>query len=449
LLLVALEAMRGEALLYLHYVGGRYRFEPRANLNRLIQQEQERVGREEVRERVRGRLEATLGASGPERRHVVLWPATPADAPDEGDVFRVVYLPPEWSPSDVPLERWVLLGSSGPRVNRNALCLVEPDSGRFDAARSAGRRELAIEALLAGQTQLLPEQREELRDRLKTAEGDVRSALGHACVRVQVPVGLADDGSLRFSSRELATILAAGRPLHERVREALETHVAVKLYPAKVAALAQLGAEHEWRWVREVAQSLPRFLEAPKVWTPEALALGIADGVQQGAFGYAAAATPDGGALTVPSPSAIRLRELISADLVELGGDAALLTVALAEQLGAAAEAPTPTAGAGKPFEPGTTRAPETAASSSSGAEANGLRLEITATEDDLFALNQSLSKLRDLLDGGSMQLKLTVDAQAAQGTALDRVRTRNVVIEPLEERHRVEVEPQWLDPSD
>ncbi len=33
-----------------------------------------------------------------------------------------------------------------------------------------------------------------------------------------------------------------------------------------------------------------------------------------------------------------------------------------------------------------------------SGGEATGLRLRITATEDDLFVLNQLLSKLRDLL---------------------------------------------------
>ena len=155
-LLSALEAMRGEALLYLHHVGGRYRFEPRPNLNRLIQQEQERVGRDDVRARVRDRLEAALGATGPDRRHVVLWPASPGDVPDEGDVFRVVYLPPEWTPSATPLERWVLVGSSGPRINRNALCLVEPDGGRFDDARAAARRALAVEALLAGRLQISP-----------------------------------------------------------------------------------------------------------------------------------------------------------------------------------------------------------------------------------------------------------------------------------------------------
>ncbi|MGI8511992.1 MAG: DUF499 domain-containing protein, partial [Solirubrobacteraceae bacterium] len=253
-LLSALEAMRGEALLYLHHVAGRYRFEPRPNLNRLIQQEQDRVAREDVRSRVRDRLEAALGAAGPERRHVVLWPASPAEVPDEGDAFRVAYLPPDWSPSSAPPERWVLDGSSGPRVNRNALCLVEPAPERFDAARAAARRALAVETLLAqgGKLQLSTEQRDELRERLGAAEQELRSALGHSYLRVQVPTGLADDGSIRFAARELATILAAGRGLHERVREALETHVAAKVFPAKVAALAELGEEREWRWVGEV-----------------------------------------------------------------------------------------------------------------------------------------------------------------------------------------------------
>ena len=57
--------MRGEALLYLHFVAGRYRFEPRPNLNRLIQQEQDRLDRDEVLARVRDGVEEALGAAAP------------------------------------------------------------------------------------------------------------------------------------------------------------------------------------------------------------------------------------------------------------------------------------------------------------------------------------------------------------------------------------------------
>ena len=453
-LLSALEAMRGEALLYLHYVAGRYRFEPRPNLNRLIQQEQERVSRDDVRQRVRDRLEGALNATGPDRRHVVLWPSAPSEVPDDGDAFRVIYLPPDWSPSAAPPERWILDGAGGPRVNRNALCLVEPAGDRFDAARASARRALAVEGLLGqgGKLQLSSEQREELRERLDTAENELRSALAHAYVRVQVPTGLADDdGTLRFAGRELATILAAGRGLHERVREALETHVAAKLFPSKVAALAELGTERDWRWVRDVAEALPRFLDAPKVWNPQALALGIAEGVQQGTFGYAAdVSTADDGSLSVPSPAAIRLRESLPADHIGLGDGAALLNVALAERLGSAeagpssaAASPTPTTEDSAGSATGTTRG--SSAVKPAVGEATGLRLTITATEDELFILNQSLSKLRDLLSGGTMQLNLSVEARTANGAPLDRVRARNTVIEPLEEDPDVEVREEWL----
>jgi hypothetical protein len=43
------------------------------------------------------------------------------------------------------------------------------------------------------------------------------------------------------------------------------------------------------------------------------------------------------------------------------------------------------------------------------------------------------------------MKLILAVDARTADGSALDRVRARNVVIEPLEEDPDVEVRSEWL----
>ena len=79
-----------------------------------------------------------------------------------------------------------------------------------------------------------------------------------------------------------------------------------------------------------------------------------------------------------------------------------------------------------------------------SGPDATGLVLSIRATEDDLFVLNQSLTKLRQALDGGTMRLTVEVRAQGAG--ALDRLRVRNAVIEPLEEDPDVEVTFRWLD---
>jgi hypothetical protein len=73
------------------------------------------------------------------------------------------------------------------------------------------------------------------------------------------------------------------------------------------------------------------------------------------------------------------------------------------------------------------------------------VRLAITATEDDLFELNRSLSKLRELVEGGTLVVNLTVEARTAGGAPIDRVRARNTVIEPLEEDPDVGLRVEWL----
>ncbi len=157
--------------------------------------------------------------------------------------------------------------------------------------------------------------------------------------------------------------------------------------------------------MNDVTEALPRFLDAPKVWSPEALAVGIAEGVAQGSFGYVAgASTAEDRSLAVPSPTA-RLRESLPAEQIALDEGAALLSVALAERLRAPTGAPTPEPrlATGDPAAVSATAAgSDTGFPSVPGRDATGLRLTITATEDDLFVLNQSLTKLRDLLGGGT-----------------------------------------------
>ena len=118
--------------------------------------------------------------------------------------------------------------------------------------------------------------------------------------------------------------------------------------------------------------------------------------------------------------------------------------MAFAEQLSAPAGAPPRDA---FPSQATPATAEPTSVAGASG-EATGLQLDIVATEDDLFVLNQTLSKLRDLLGGGTMRLSVSVEARTAAGQPLDRVRARNTVIEPLEEDPDVRVDVQWLAPS-
>ena len=446
-LLGALEALRGEALLFLHHGGSRYRFEPQPNLNRLIQQETANVSRESVQTHVRARLEDVLGARG-SSRHVVLWPDGPGQVPDETEAFQVVYLPADWSTAQAALSRYVLESAHGPRVARNALAFVEPAPGRFDDARAAARRALAVEALLSQGRRigLSAEQKDELGERLRTSEQELRSALGQAYTRVQVPLGLADDGTVRFATRDLGTILAGGRALHERVREALQTYVADELFPTKISALADLGDEREWRWASEVAHALPRFFEAPKVWTPAALSAGVAKAVAQGALGYVAGAQEHDGELVVASPSSVRLREELDPGGVGLGEGCALLRVGLAERLRTppADRGPTPAGVGPDPLVVQHDNRGQDPIPIAPGSDATGLSLTITATEDDLFTLSQALNKLRGLLgEGGTMRLQLDVQSSTS-GEPIDRLRARNTVVEPLEEDDDVTLQWRW-----
>lgn len=188
---------------------------------------------------------------------------------------------------------------------------------------------------------------------------------------------------------------------------------------------------------------LPRFFEAPKVWTPAALRQGIGEAVSQGSLGYVAGAQASGHGLSVPSPSAVRLREQLDAGQIGLDDGCALLRVGLAERLRTPeAVAPVPP-GPGPAPGPGLPPVGPPPVPPAAGEEV-GLSLTIRATEDDLFVLNQSLSKLRDLVRGGTMRLRIEVEARTG-GEALDRVRARNAVIEPLEEDPDVEVEVRWL----
>ena len=109
----ALRDMQREALLYLHHRGARYRFDTVANINSLIRGEREGLSVEEVLARVREELERGL-QQGADRHEIVVWPDTSAQVRDDGGRFRIVYLPPDWSPASMPLGAAVL--SAGHRT---------------------------------------------------------------------------------------------------------------------------------------------------------------------------------------------------------------------------------------------------------------------------------------------------------------------------------------------
>lgn len=422
----ALKELRGEALLYLHHSGRRYRFEPRPNLNKLILAEQDKLEPEEVLSQVRKGLDRNL-ASGGAAGQVVVWPTGPDQVEDRVAHFRVVYLPPDWSEAKLHPKELVMAGQ---RQYKNGLALVTPKAAAFDRARAAARAVLAVERLIADKTRhgFADEQVDELRERQEQAGSDLAGAINESYERVLLPQGVSD-GEVDFERIDLGTVLGAGRGVHARVREALANHVFETLTPSRLKAIAGLAEAGSTR-CDALVERVYSFFEMPKLWGREALKGAIASGVEKGLFAYCVDVSGEGEDATVADPSLIRFGKPLPIDEVDLGSGAAVLSPELATRL---------TPGAAEPVPP-----PEGAPEGAAAGEGPGgegpvdarrrVQLTVRATKDDLHTLRLALAGLRDLLgDPGTMTIELRVDADSG-GESIDPIRFQNMVLQHLEE---------------
>ena len=290
---------------------------------------------------VRRNLERAIG--GPEaRREVVIWPTDSGQIPDGVQGFLVAYLSPDWDERRQPLERLVATCGAAPRRFKNALAVALPDRAPFDGARQAARTALAVESLLSKTSRhnFSAEQMAELRERATAANRKLTSLTGHAYERVAVPVG-GEAGGIRFEEVSLSTVLAAGRGLHERVRDALSHHVFDRLTPARLAAVAKVN-EQGVAWGERLAEDFFAYFELTKLWSLDAVRTAIAEGVSNGLFAYGVGVSADGHAFDVADPSLIRVHRPLAAEEVDLGAGAALLSLDEAEKLTRPPEPPPP-----------------------------------------------------------------------------------------------------------
>jgi hypothetical protein len=448
----ALADLRGETLLYLHYTGRRYRFEPTPNLNKLIVTEQDKFEADEVLSVVRRNLEAALGG-GQSKQEIVLWPTDSAQIQDGVQAFLVAYLAPDWDERQQPLEQLVASCGEAPRRFKNALALAVPDRSTFDAARQAARATMAVESLLSRTSRhnFSPEQTGELKERATAANQKLTSLVGHAYERVVVPVGSSGDAGVSLDEVSLGTVLTAGRQLHERVRDALGHQVFDRLTPARLAAVAKLN-EQGAAYCEKLADDFFAYFELTKLWSVDPLREAIAEGVSSGLFAYSVGVSGEPGAAEVADPSLVRLRAHLSADEVDLGPGAALLSPAIAESLTPGAEGAEVTGG-GEDSGPAAGTTGETpighegGAADVGGGVADGARrrvsLAIKGTEDDLHTLQRALTGLRDLVKPGPMRIELNVTAEDPED-AIDAVQFQNRVRQHLEEDEDVSFEERW-----
>src|SRR5579884_1919088 len=216
-IVAALHDLREEEI-FLHYVGRRYRFEPVANLSKLIRDEANKLSTEEVLEAVKARLETELRES-----RSVVWPSEPGAVPDRVPAFQLVFLHPDWNEARQPLRSFIEQARGGRRAYRNGLALVLPDRGQLDRARAAARTRLAIQSLTSPRSRqrFTAEQLEELQEKRAAADRDLAGAVQHAYARAVIPVERTErtpaDLPYELEEVDLRPLLTAGRRLADRV----------------------------------------------------------------------------------------------------------------------------------------------------------------------------------------------------------------------------------------
>ncbi|MDZ7413265.1 MAG: DUF499 domain-containing protein, partial [candidate division KSB1 bacterium] len=238
-----------EQLLYLHYTGRRYRFEPRPNLNKLIADEANKFSPDEVLDRVQTELAKGMGSG----RGVVLWPMDSSAIPDREPEFKVVYLHPSWAErTEDEIERglrdWTGQRGNVKREYLNALAFVVPAHQPADRARAAARQLLGIESLLSQRKkyQFTAEQVEELEERRSNARTDLEAALLRLYERVRLPVPEREgEAPYTLETVDLRAQLAAGRDIHGRTLEALRNWVFDYVTPTRLVTLTRLGQPRE------------------------------------------------------------------------------------------------------------------------------------------------------------------------------------------------------------
>jgi hypothetical protein len=433
LLTAALSDLKDE-LLFLHTGARRYRFDKTPNINHLLTQEGERLEPDEILDHVRRQLERQLT----DPQTALLWPKDGSSIPDHEPVFRVAYLHPDWnlqSEADRRQAATELLKRCGTRNRdyRNAIAFAVPSRDSFDHARAAARRALAAGGVArnAASYNLTPEQLSDVRDRQQRDARDIEATLERAYQLVLIPIAKPDaPEGFDFEEVDLSARLGLGRLLHDRIMEALSSHVFDSITPIKLASLLNLGdAEGQRTFVAcdEAVTAVFSYLQFPKLRGEAPLRAAITKGSSDGTLGYTASRVGDGEPFTA-EPDRVWFRRPVAPDEIDLAPSAYLLSSGLAGLLVHKPEEQTTPEGEPRDQQP-PGPPPKDAPPITQGTKR--LRIVCTVGKDSLFPLVRTmLTNLADRSD--QLRVQMDIDAEAAE--LFDPAWIRNAVREPLEE---------------
>lgn len=446
--------------LYLHFDGVRYCFKKDPNVNKLVEEAEQAVSREEIdagkdEGPVRGRIKMMLEARLADHSATTVWPADSTGIPDNDPRFVVAYLPLEFAAeakAGQEARGLELLSRYGdrPRNYRNAVGLVVPDKKQVEALRRATRYLIAVERVEKHKAvhRLTKEQLDELKERRRTEEAAAESSLRDLYTAVWL---LRIDKAAGQGGGPVAVekVEKGGRPLkatgiHERVMELLTAQGAPKVHstvtPDKIIDRLKLGealtpGEPPRLGVRasDIQDAFFCVLEPPRLLGANAIRAAIARGVSQSTLGYASGQAPtlgSDGRFQV-SREKVSLGRSITEDEIDLDSGFVMLPAAVPA---AAKPANTPEGGQGDDTPPLPVIPPGPGDGPKPLPPVQGKRtaveLVFDATRDQLYKAFPALANLADNSDGGKVSVR--IEAHSAAG--FDLAWLRNAVEEPLDE---------------
>ena len=182
-----------DGLWYLRYRDRRYLFSAKPNLNKVILDFENEVTSEAVDEELRNWLEKITGR-GNGVFQVEVAPASPEQVLDRPQPTLVV-LPLDAGNPQQWMEEAVQRNRDGNRVYRNMLVFLVPDPRALDTLRTSVRRWLALRQVTqsASYKDMEEDDREQVREQLKSKEADIEASLRQAYIEVYRPA----DGGVR------------------------------------------------------------------------------------------------------------------------------------------------------------------------------------------------------------------------------------------------------------
>jgi predicted AAA+ superfamily ATPase len=282
----ALRRLANEAL-YLSTDGQRYWYSLQQTVTRLATDRAALVRVDDIDEEIRRRLSRASRERG-EFRAVHAAPNAPSDVPDEPEA-RLVIFGPDFSHSSKTAEspardlaiRVLDERAGGPRINRNLVVFLAPDSARVEELRDAARNLLAWKSIQRDEESLNLDsvQRAQVGTRAREWDDAVTQRIGEAYQWLLVPSGEAGKPAVRWE----ITRSTGSEPLAVRASRKLRTEEA--LLPDYSGARLRIDLDRIPLWrgdhveVGQLWADFAQYLYLPRLRDQRVLLAAVEDGV--------------------------------------------------------------------------------------------------------------------------------------------------------------------------